>query len=78
MLWDWVDGIGSLEGGKRADLIIVDTDGIGWQPNPLLNPIGNLVYSSTGDAVRTVIIDGRIVIRTLEARTGLYDRPGAA
>ena len=31
LLWDWVDGIGSLEGGKRADLIIVDTDGIGWE-----------------------------------------------
>ena len=69
LLWDGVDGIGSLEGGKRADLIIVDTDGIGWQPNPLLNPIGNLVYSNTGDAVRTVIIDGRIVMQDHEFQT---------
>jgi len=69
LLWDGVDGIGSLEGGKRADLIIVDTDGIGWQPNPLRNPIGNLIYSNTGDSVRTVIIDGQIVMRDREFQT---------
>ena len=69
LLWDGVDGIGSLEGGKRADLIIIDTDGSGWQPNPLCNPIGNLIYSNTGEAVRTVIIDGQIVMRDREFQT---------
>ena len=63
LMWDGPDGIGSLVPGKRADLSIVDMDGIAWQPNPELNPIGNLVYSSTGDAVRTVLIDGRVVMR---------------
>jgi cytosine/adenosine deaminase-related metal-dependent hydrolase len=63
LLWDGPDGIGVLVPGKRADAIILDTDGIEWQPNPLANPIGNLVYGSTGQAVRTVVIDGRVVLR---------------
>ena len=63
LLWDGAGGIGSVEVGKRADLVVVDTDGIGWHPNPLCNPIGNLIYSNTGEAVRTVVIDGRVVMR---------------
>jgi 5-methylthioadenosine/S-adenosylhomocysteine deaminase len=60
LLWD--DEIGSLEAGKRADLVIADTDGIEWQPNPLANPIANLIYSSDGSCVRSVVINGRIVL----------------
>ena len=60
LLWD--DAIGSLEPGKRADIVIADADGPIWHPNPLLNPVANLVYSSSGTSVRTVIIDGRIVL----------------
>ena len=63
LLWDGAGGIGSLVPGKRADLIIIDMDDIAWQPNPELNPIGNLIYSNTGEAVRTVLIDGRVVMR---------------
>ncbi|MDA0261763.1 MAG: amidohydrolase family protein [Proteobacteria bacterium] len=63
LLWDGPDGIGCLTAGKRADLIVVDMDDIAWQPNPELNPVGNLVYSGTGEAVRTVLIDGRVVMR---------------
>lgn len=63
LLWDGPDGIGVLAPGKRADAIVLDTDGIEWQPNPLANPIGNLVYSSSGQTVRTVVIDGRVVLR---------------
>ena len=44
----------------------------------LLNPINNLVYSATGASVRTVLIDGRVVLdegrlTTLDERV-LYDR----
>jgi 5-methylthioadenosine/S-adenosylhomocysteine deaminase len=60
LLWD--DEIGSLEVGKRADVVVADTDGIEWQPNPLANSVANLVYSSDGSCVRTVVIDGRIVM----------------
>jgi 5-methylthioadenosine/S-adenosylhomocysteine deaminase len=60
LLWD--DEIGSLEPGKLADIVIADADGIEWQPNPMELPVANLVYSANGSCVRTVIIDGRIVM----------------
>jgi cytosine/adenosine deaminase-related metal-dependent hydrolase len=58
----WEDAIGSLEVGKLADLVLADTDGIEWHPNPMDLPVANLVYSSSGSCVRTVIIDGRLVM----------------
>ena len=67
LLWD--DEIGSLEAGKRADLVLVRTDGLEWYPRPLLNPVANLVYSSTGDAVDSVMIDGKWVMRQRELLT---------
>ena len=62
---------GSLEPGKRADLILVSVSG----PNalPLYDPFSYLVYSARSDAVETVIVEGRPLmekrrIRTLDAR----------
>ena len=52
--------IGSLEPGKRADLVLFDLDRPEWRP--LLDPVSNLVYSATGASVHTVVIDGRIVL----------------
>jgi 5-methylthioadenosine/S-adenosylhomocysteine deaminase len=52
--------IGSLEPGKRADLVLYDLDTPEWRP--LLNPVNNLVYAASGASVRTVLIDGRIVL----------------
>ena len=52
--------IGSLEKGKKADVIILDMRRPEWIP--LHNEIQNLVYSATGNSVETVIIDGRIVV----------------
>ncbi|HUL31087.1 MAG TPA: amidohydrolase [Thermodesulfobacteriota bacterium] len=56
----WEDKIGSLEKGKRADLIIIDTSKPEW--HPLADPITNLVYSADGKSVETVIIDGKIIM----------------
>ncbi len=55
------DRIGSLEPGKRADIIVVDTR----QPHltPLYNPVSHLVYAARGADVRHTVIDGRIVMR---------------
>ncbi len=52
--------IGSIEAGKRADLIIVDTH----KPHltPLYDPASHLVYAVDGGDVRDVIIDGRVVV----------------
>lgn len=57
----WDEQIGSLEAGKKADLILVKTDSPEWIP--LHNPISNLVLASTGHSVDTVIIDGKVVMR---------------
>ncbi len=53
--------IGSLEAGKRADLVIVDFDDL--NQTPFYNVYSHLVYATKADDVRTVIIDGRIVMR---------------
>ncbi|TVQ16933.1 MAG: amidohydrolase [Bacteroidetes bacterium] len=59
--------IGSLEPGKRADLIILDMK----QPHahPVYNIYSLLVYSMKGSDVETVIIDGRVV---MENRKFMY------
>ena len=55
------DIIGSIEVGKRADLVIFDTRRPEWRT--LFNPVNNLVYSADGRSVHTVIVDGRVVVR---------------
>jgi len=54
------DEIGSLEPGKRADLVIFDLDLPEWRP--LLDPVNTLVYSASGASVRTVMVDGRVLL----------------
>lgn len=51
---------GSLEAGKRADLVILDMDSL--NQTPYYNIYSSLVYSTKADDVRTVIINGRIVM----------------
>lgn len=53
--------IGSIEVGKRADIILVDVE----KPHltPLHNAFSALVYSARGSDVDTVIIDGRVIMR---------------
>lgn len=52
--------IGSLEPGKRADIVLFDTMRPEWRA--LFNPVNNLVYNADGRSVKTVIIDGRVVV----------------
>ena len=54
------DITGSLEPGKRADIIIIDTH----KPHltPMYNPISHLVYAVKGSDVTTSIINGKIVM----------------
>ncbi len=53
--------IGSLEVGKRADVVIVDTDDL--NQTPLYSVYSSLVYTTKADDVRTVVIEGRVVMR---------------
>jgi 5-methylthioadenosine/S-adenosylhomocysteine deaminase len=52
--------IGSIETGKRADIVIVDFDNL--NQTPFYNIYSALVYSTKADDVRTVIINGKIVM----------------
>jgi len=54
------DDLGSIEPGKKADLVLFDTQRPEWQA--LFNPVNNLVYNADGRSVHTVIIDGRVVV----------------
>jgi cytosine/adenosine deaminase-related metal-dependent hydrolase len=54
------DELGSIEAGKKADLVLFDTERPEWQA--LWNPVNNLVYNADGRSVHTVIIDGRVVV----------------
>jgi 5-methylthioadenosine/S-adenosylhomocysteine deaminase len=54
------DVLGSIEPGKRADLVLFDTRRPEWQA--LFNPVNNLVYNADGRSVHTVIVDGRVVV----------------
>ncbi len=57
---DMAEEIGSLEVGKRADLIVVRTDGLHQQPH--YDPYSLLVYSTKASDVDVVIIDGSVVV----------------
>jgi 5-methylthioadenosine/S-adenosylhomocysteine deaminase len=53
--------IGSVEIGKKADMIVIDYENAFM--TPIHNPVSAIVYSALGHEVSTVIIDGRFVMR---------------
>jgi 5-methylthioadenosine/S-adenosylhomocysteine deaminase len=54
------DRIGSLEAGKRADLIVVSM--AGPRQTPMYDPISHLVYVARGSDVRTTIVNGKVLM----------------
>jgi 5-methylthioadenosine/S-adenosylhomocysteine deaminase len=70
------DEIGSVEPGKRADLILIDLERLHTTPRP--DVVSTIVYASEAADVRTVLIDGRVVMRdgqltTLDEREVIAD-----
>jgi len=64
--------IGSLEPGKRADVIVVANSGIHWLPHyetTGLNVYSQLVYTAKSSDVRDVLVNGRVVVRDGELLT---------
>jgi len=61
------DRVGSLEAGKKADIVLVDMKAPGMAPAIL--PVKNLVYSATSTCVDTVIINGKTVMKGRELMT---------
>lgn len=61
------DELGSLEVGKKADVVLVDMD----KPHlyPLLMPAHRLIYFAKGSDVDTVIVDGEILMEKREVKT---------
>ena len=59
------DKIGSLEAGKKADIIIMDLKAPHMVPiitHPVRNVAPKIVYYSRGDEVETVIVNGKSVV----------------
>jgi 5-methylthioadenosine/S-adenosylhomocysteine deaminase len=52
--------IGSLEVGKKADVIVVDRDRPHLAPGP--DPYSTLVYAARGSDVRATIVDGQLLV----------------
>src|SRR5262249_56011802 len=52
--------IGSIEPGKRADLILVDRDRPHLAPHP--HPCSTLVYAARGTDVRLAMVDGEVLV----------------
>jgi 5-methylthioadenosine/S-adenosylhomocysteine deaminase len=59
--------IGSLERGKKADLITVSVASA--RQTPLYDPVSHLVYATRGDDVRTTIVNGKILMMNRQLRT---------
>lgn len=55
------DEIGTVEVGKRADLMLLNLNSLHTTPQPDL--VSTIVYAAQPDNVETVIIDGRVVMR---------------
>jgi 5-methylthioadenosine/S-adenosylhomocysteine deaminase len=75
------DRIGSLEPGKRADVIVVSTAGA--RQTPLYDPISHLVYVAHGEDVTTTIVNGKVLMRdrrvlTLDTAAVLKEARAAA
>ena len=62
-------GIGVIEAGANADLVLLDLDDVAF--TPLNEPLYHLVYSMPSHAVREAYVDGRCVLR--DGRVTLVD-----
>jgi 5-methylthioadenosine/S-adenosylhomocysteine deaminase len=59
--------IGSLEPGKRADVIVVGMSAA--RQTPLYDPVSHLVYVTRGDDVQTTIVNGKLLMRNRKMLT---------
>ena len=60
-------GVGSIEVGARADLVVLDGADPRWVPRS--DPAMQLVWGDGGNAVRDVVVAGRIVVRHRQVLT---------
>ena len=65
--------IGSLEPGKRADVIVVSMSAA--RQTPMFEPVSHLVYATRGDDVQTTIVHGKVLMRNRKMLT--LDEPAS-
>jgi 5-methylthioadenosine/S-adenosylhomocysteine deaminase len=53
--------LGSIEAGKRADLVLVDVTAAHVAPSP--DPFSAVVYGARPDSVRLTMVDGEVLVR---------------
>jgi 5-methylthioadenosine/S-adenosylhomocysteine deaminase len=58
----WEDEIGSLEVGKKADVVLWDLTSYEWIPTTRENLLNNFIYNGTGRSCETVICNGKILM----------------
>lgn len=63
------ESLGSIETGKKADIILIDLMTPDWVPWHKYNLVENLVLSATGATVDTSIINGKVVMEGREIKT---------
>ena len=64
--------VGSIEVGKKADLVLIETKSVNMQP--IYDYYATIVYSSNPSNVHTVIVDGKIVVRNKELVSGDFSK----
>ena len=64
-----VEEIGSIEVGKKADLIFLDISRPWFRPIRMENFCSNLVYNASGADVTDVFVDGQEIVRNREILT---------
>ncbi|HAE92831.1 MAG TPA: N-ethylammeline chlorohydrolase, partial [Tissierella sp.] len=63
----WNEEIGSIEVGKKADIVLIDIDKPHLYPHH--NIISSLAYSVQASDVDTVLVDGKIIMEKREVKT---------
>jgi len=63
--------VGAVTAGRRADLLVLDLGGLAF--TPLNDPVRQLVYCENGSSVRTVLVNGQVVVD--EGRLTTVDLP---
>jgi len=69
--------IGSIEVGKRADLVVLDLNGPHTQPDEA-DLVSRIVYSARAADVRHVLVDGRVVVKDGALKTANVEEIGRA
>lgn len=55
------DEIGSIEEGKAADLVLIDTNQLSFA-GAMSDPLAALVFSQSSNTVHTTMVNGKIIV----------------